>query len=311
MDRFEDLQAFVTVVEAGSFTAAAERIDSNKSVISRRVSALEERLGVQLLRRTTRTLNLTDTGRSFYERSTRILSDLDEAESAVAQEHGELRGQLRVALPLSFGIRHMGDPIAKFNRQHPQIRFDLDLSDRRVDIVQEGIDVAIRIGRLRDSSLIARRLFESRTVVCASPAYLQAYGTPETPQSLSDRPCMVYSNLDDAYHWTYREHSGEEKRVRLNSIMEANSGDMLQKVAIGGLGIVLQPMFIAHEAIGRGELTPILANYRWPVTTAYAIYPPARHLSFRVRAFIDFLVEYFDGIPNWDVECQREARLLS
>lgn len=302
MDRFEDLQAFVAVVEAGSFTAAAERLDASKSVLSRRVSALEERLGVQLLRRTTRTLNTTDTGRSFFERSARILSDLDEAESAVAQEHGELHGQLRVALPLSFGIHHMGRPIAEFNRQHPRIRFDLDLSDRRVDLIQEGIDVGIRIGKLRDSSMIARRLFESHTVICASPAYLKEHGTPKTPETLSDHRCLVYSNLADADHWTYREGNGEEKTIKLNHVMAANSGDMLRKIAASGLGIIMQPMFIAHEAIKRGELMPILANYQWPVAPAYAIYPPTRHLSYRVRAFIDFLAEYFDGTPYWNLD---------
>ena len=303
MDKFEDLQAFVTVVEAGSFTAAAERMDGNKSVISRRISALEKRLGVQLLRRTTRTLNLTDTGRSFYERSARILSDLDEAESAVAQEHGELQGQLRVALPLSFGIRHMGEPVAEFNRLHPGIRFDLDLSDRRIDIVREGIDVGIRIGTLRDSSMIARKLFESRTVVCASPEYLKKHGTPATPLDLQEHRCMVYSLLDDADRWSYRGEDGEEKSVRLKSVMAANNGELLREVATGGLGIIMQPMFIAHEAIKRGELTPILAKYEWPIATAYAIYPPTRHLSYRVRAFIDHLVEYFDGTPYWDRDC--------
>lgn len=305
MDKFEDLQAFVAVVETGSFTAAAERLGGSKSVLSRRVSGLEERLGVQLLRRTTRTLNITDTGRSFYERSARILSDLDEAESAVAQEHGELHGQLRVALPLSFGVHHMGKPIAEFSQLHPRIRFDLDLSDRRVDLVQEGIDVGVRIGNLRDSSLIARRLFESRTVICASPAYLREHGTPETAESLSDHRCLVYSNLENADYWIYRKDDGKGKSVRLNSVMAANSGDMLRKIAIDGLGIIMQPMFIAHESIKRGDLVPILANYRWPVATAYAIYPPTRHLSYRVRAFIDFLVEYFEGTPYWDRDCRE------
>lgn len=305
MDKFEDLQAFVAVVEAGSFTAAAERLDGNKSVLSRRVSALEERLGVQLLRRTTRTLNLTDTGQSFYERAARILCDLDEAESAVAQEHGKLQGKLRVALPLSFGIHHMCTPIVEFSRQHPQIHFDLDLSDRRVDIVQEGIDVGIRIGDLADSSLIARKLFESKTVVCASPAYLQEHGIPQRPEDLGEHQCLVYSNLDDANRWTYRDEKGKNIQVRLNSTMAANSGDMLKKMAAGNLGIVSQPTFIAHEAIKRGELTPILANYQWPVAVAYAIYPPTRHLSYRVRTFIDFLVDYFDGTPYWDRDCSE------
>ena len=156
MDKFEDLQAFVAVVEAGTFTAAADRLNIAKSAVSRRVSALEERLGVQLLRRTTRVLNLTETGQSFYEHSARILADLDEAEAAVQQEHGELSGTLRVALPLSFGVRHMCKPIAAFTPRHPRLKFVLDLNDRRIDLFEEGVDVAVRIGHLRVSSLIAR-----------------------------------------------------------------------------------------------------------------------------------------------------------
>ena len=309
MDRFEDLQAFVAVVDTGSFTAAADRLDGNKSAISRRISALGERLGVQLLRRTTRTLNLTDTGRSFYERSVQILADLDEAESAVAQQHGELRGRLRVSLPLSFGIRHMGSPIAAFNREHPQVSFDLELSDRRVDLLQEGMDLAIRIGALADSSLIARRLFESRIIACASPAYLEAHGAPASPEDLSDHTCLIYSYVDDIGAWTWRDADGERRIVRVQSAMQANSGDLLCDVAKAGNGIVLQPTFIAHRAVCRGELIPILTDVNWQSVTAYAVYPPARHLSYRVRRFIDFLADYFKGTPYWDTDCEKVATL--
>ena len=304
MDRFEDLQAFVAVVEAGSFTAAAERLDIAKSAVSRRVSALEERLGVQLLRRTTRVLNLTDTGRSFYEHSARILADLEEAEAAVQQEHGELRGTLRVALPLSFGVRHMCKPIAAFSKLHPRLRFDLNLSDRRIDLLEEGIDVALRIGHLRDSSLIARRLFDVRHTVCASPAYITQHGEPQTPEELADHACLVYTNLPDPGRWTWQDADGETRQVEVNVVMRAGSGDFLANAAAHGLGIVIQPSFIAAESIRRGNLVPILSDYDWPVTPAYALYPPARHLSYRVRAFIDFLVERFAGTPQWDRDCE-------
>ena len=221
MDKFEDLQAFVAVVEAGSFTAAAERLDAAKSAVSRRVSALEERLGVQLLRRTTRTLNLTDTGRSFYEHSARILADLDEAESAVQHEHGELRGTLRIALPMSFGVRHMCKPIAAFSRLHPQIRFDLNLNDRRVDLLEEGLDLAIRIGHLKDSSLIARKLFDANTVVCASPHYLKTHGTPESPEDLRNHDCLVYSNLADPDTWQWTNKDGSKRKVAVKLMPRA------------------------------------------------------------------------------------------
>ena len=307
MDRFEDLQAFVAVVEAGSFTAAAERLDAAKSAISRRVSALEERLGAQLLRRTTRRINLTETGRSFYERSARILADLDEAESAVAQEHGELRGTLRVALPLSFGIRHMCEPVAQFSRRHPRVEFDLDLNDRRIDLIEEGVDLAVRIGRLADSSLIARRLFESRTVICGSAQYFEKHGMPKTPDDLRDHQCLVYGNLSDPSKWVCRDADGKRIGVDVTPSMTATSGDFLCAAAANGLGITMQPTFIAGEAISRGELVPILTNYRWPVTPAWAVYPPTRHLSYRVREFIEFLAAYFEGTPSWDEDCGPEC----
>jgi DNA-binding transcriptional LysR family regulator len=307
MDKFENLQAFVTVVEAGSFTAAAERLDTAKSAISRRVSALEERLGVQLLRRTTRTLNLTDTGRSFYEQSARILADLEEAESAAQQDHGELRGTLRVALPMSFGVRHMCKPIAAFCRRHPRIHFDLDLNDRRVDLIEEGVDLAVRIGHLQDSSLIARKLFDVHMVVCASPQYLAAHGEPRSPVELRDHDCLVYSNLPEPETWRWQEPDGSRQRVDLNPVMRASSGDFLANAAAHGLGIVIQPTFLAAEAIRRGNLVPVLEHVQWPASPAYAVYPPTRHLSYRVRAFIDFLAERFAGVPQWDRDCASVA----
>jgi len=305
MHRFVELECLVAVVEAGSFTAAADRLGIGKSVVSRRVAALEERLGVQLLARTTRRLSLTDSGRSFYEHCARILADLEEAESAVAQLHGDLRGRLRVALPLSFGLRHMADPIAEFGRRHPKISFDLDLNDRRVDLVEEGMDLAVRIGRLPDSTLIARKLFDARTVVCASPGYLEAHGVPETPEDLRDHVCLVYSNLSDPYRWVYTGADGTRHSVDIRHRMTISSGDFLCEAASRDLGIVLQPTFIAHERVRSGRLVPILTDYRWPVTPAYAVYPPTRHLSYRVREFIDFLVGHFAGTPAWDRDCEK------
>lgn len=307
MHRFEELETFVAIVEAGSITAAAERLGAAKSAVSRRLAALEERLGVQLFTRTTRRMTLTDTGRSFYARSARILADLEEAESAVAQAHGELRGRLRVALPLSFGLHHMCEPIAEFGRRHPQVSFDLDLNDRRIDLVEEGMDLAVRIGRLRDSSLIARKLFDARTVVCAGPGYLERHGTPRRPDELQDHTGLVYSNLPDPDHWAWTEPDGTRRRVPIRSRMTVNSGDFLCNAAACNMGVVMQPTFIAHEAIRRGDLAPILADVRWPVTPAYAVYPPTRHLSYRVREFIDYLAEVFSGTPSWDRECDEQA----
>lgn len=304
MNKLEDIQAFITVVESGSFTTAAERLNTAKSAISRRISGLEANLGVQLLHRTTRAMNLTETGRSFYEHSARILADLEEAEAAAQQAHGELRGTLRLALPLSFGVRHMCGPIATFSKQHPNVGFDLDLNDRRVDLIEDNFDLAIRIGNLSDSSLIARKLFDVRAVVCASPHYLSMHGAPGTPEDLRDHQCLVYSNLSDPGHWSYVDKEGNRASTAVNVSMSASSGDFLANASAHGMGIVIQPTFIASQAIRGGNLVPVLTDYEWPLTTAYAVYPPTRHLSYRVRAFIDFLVEKFSGTPQWDRDCE-------
>ncbi len=300
MNRFDDLEAFVAVVETGSFTQAAERLGLAKSAVSRRVSALESRLGVELLRRTTRRLDLTDTGLGFYERGARLLADLEEAEAAAAQSHGELRGKLKVALPVSFGVRHMCAPIAEFTRSHPELYFELDLNDRRVDLLEEGADLALRIGRLEDSSLIARRLFDARTAVVASPGYLERHGVPAEPADLTKHRCLVYSNLPEPRRWVCRDTDGEAVAVTVTPAMSASNGDLLARMALEGQGIAIQPTFIVGDAIAEGRLVSLFGRYSWPVTPAYAVYPPTRHLSFRVRAFIDFLAEYFAGTPAWD-----------
>ncbi len=298
------MTAFVAVAEAGSFTAAADRLDVAKSAVSRRISALETRLGVQLIRRTTRRLSLTESGLAFYERSQRILADLDEAESAITEAHGTLSGQLRVAIPLSFGLRHMAEPIAAFSREHPQVEFELDVNDRRVDLIEEGMDLAVRIGHLKDSSLIARKLFDVRTAVLASPDYLERNGTPERPEDLADHKCLVYTNVAEPRRWAWTEPDGERRAVTVGKGMFASNGDFLCEAATAGLGIVIQPTFISHEALRDGRLVPILQDYGWPVTPGFAVYPPTRHLSARVRQFIDHLASYFDGVAPWEEDCR-------
>lgn len=301
MARLEDIQAFMRVVEAGSISAAAERLGIAKSAVSRRLSDLERHLGVQLLRRTTRRLNLTDTGRSFYERCQRILADLEEAEAAVSEAHGTLRGRLRVAAPLSFGLCHLGQAITEFMRLHPRVQFDLDFNDRQVDLLAEDIDVAIRISRqLEDSSLIARRLWTSRAVLCASPAYLRAHGAPTTPEELALHQGLVYGNTTDPTLWIFHDAAGREYRARVQERLRSNNGDFLHQAAVAGEGVLLSPSFIVHDSLRRGDLVPLLPGYAFSELHAYALYPPTRHLSQRVRAFVEFLAERYAGVPYWD-----------
>ncbi len=300
MDRFADMQMFVKVVESASISGAAERLDVAKSAVSRRLAELESRLGVQLFQRTTRRLNLTDSGRSFYERCLRILADLDEAEQSVSQQHGALSGKLRVALPLSFGLLHLVPLINAFAQEHPELEFDLDFNDRQIDLMQEGFDVAVRIATLADSSLIARRISVVRHMVCASPAYLAQHGTPKTPQELANHACLGYSNLATPDIWAYTDAKKIAGRVKVPLKLRANNGDFLCRAAIAGQGIILQPTFYMADAICRGDLLPILRNIQWPEVNAYAVYPPTRHLSTRVRAFVDYLAAQLSGEPDWD-----------
>jgi DNA-binding transcriptional LysR family regulator len=300
MDRFADMQMVVSVVEAGSISAAAERLNLAKSAVSRRLAELEARLGVSLIHRTTRRLNLTDSGRAYYARCVAILADLEEAEAAVSQAHGALKGTLKVALPLAFGLLHLAPLIQAFMTRHPDVRFELDFNDRQIDLMQEGFDLAIRIATLEDSSLIARRLAPIRHVVCASPAYLARHGTPHAASDLAQHACLAYSNVRDPGLWSFHGPGGESGQVRVPVRLAASSGEFLMRAAIAGEGLVLLPSFYVHEALRAGRLLPLLADHVWPELAAYAVYPPTRHLSSRVRAFIDFLAERLAGDPYWD-----------
>ncbi len=300
MDRFENMDTFIRVVEAGSISGAADRIGIAKSAVSRRLKELEEHLGVELFHRTTRRMNLTETGRAFYHQSVRILEDLREAELATSQAHYELKGGLKVALPLSFGLMHVGPAINEFLKAHPQIEFDLDFNDREVDLMQEGFDLAIRIANLPDSSLIARRLAPIQTVVCASPTYLERMGTPHLPDELTEHQCLVYSLIRDFEHWYLSDADGNTIKTKMRPYLKASTGEFLRDAAVNGQGIILVPSFIVYEELERGALVPVLKNYQPPRIDAYAIYPPTRHLSQRVRTFVDFLVERFAGVPYWD-----------
>ena len=302
MDRFNEMQAFVMVANAGSITRAAERLEVAKSVISRRLTDLESRLDVQLFQRTTRRLHLTDSGRSFYAHAHRVLSDLEEAERAVASEHGALKGKIRAALPHSFGTLHLVPAIDEFMRVNPGIEFDVDLNDRQVDLLQEGFDLAVRISKLDDSSLIARRLAPIRRVTCASPAYLKKHGVPKDPTELSSHIGLGYSNVAEPDVWSYRDLDGSARTVKIPLRATANNGVFLEQLAIAGHGIISGPTFYVYDAVKRGKLRVILDDFFWPDLNAYALYPHTRHLSTRVRAFIDFLIARFAGEPYWDRE---------
>lgn len=300
MDRYENMNTFVRVVETGSISAAADRMDVAKSVVSRRLKELETHLGVELFHRTTRQMNLTDSGRGFYQQAVRILADVLEAELATSQSHGALKGALKVAVPLSFGLMHLGSAINEFLQQHPDIEFDLDFNDRQVDLLAEGFDLAIRIASLTDSSLIARRLAPIQTILCASPDYLERNGIPHELEALRQHRCLAYNLTNPIEQWQVYDAGGQLIKISTRPYLKAGNGEFLRDAAIAGLGIVLIPTFIVYKEIERGALVPLLTDYHCPPLSAYAIYPQTRHLSQRVRAFVDFMVKRFEGLPYWD-----------
>jgi DNA-binding transcriptional LysR family regulator len=297
MDRFAHMQIFVAVVETGSITAAAERLDLAKSAVSRRLVELETHLGVSLIQRTTRRLNLTESGRAYYERCVAILADVEDAEAEVSQAHGALRGRLKAALPQAFGLLHLAPLIQIFMKRHPDVHLELDFNDRQVDLMQEGFDLAIRIATLADSSLIARRLTAVPHLVGASPGYLARRGTPRTATDLAHHDCLVYSNVRDPDLWSHHDPAGHAGQVRVAVRLAASSGEFLLQAALAGEGLVLLPVFYVHAALRSGQLVQVLSDHRWPEPAAYAVYPPTRHLSARARAFIDFLAGNLDFPP--------------
>lgn len=306
MDRFEDLRTFVMVSDLRSVTRAAEQLGRAPSAVSRRVKDLEARLSTQLLIRTTRQITLTSAGERFHARAQRILTDLEEAEECANLDSQALSGELRLSAPLSFGIRHLGPLLSEFMVLNPALRIDIEFDDRVVELISNRMDLALRIGKLADSSLKSRRLAPIRSVVAASPDYLQTHGTPETPLELEQHAALCYSNPASPGIWNWRRRAIESSdevqtgAVQMSARMLANNGDALVEAAINGLGVTKQPTFLLNSAIEAGQLVPILQNHEWDEIALFAVYPDTRFLPSRTRAFIDHLINRFGEHPPWD-----------
>jgi len=292
MNKFEELEAFVAVVDRHGFSNAADKLGVAKSILSRRVSDLEKRLGVQLMRRTTRKQSLTDAGRHFYQRAINLLADLNDAEQMVSDAQARLSGKIKLAAPLGIGIGQLSRPISDFMQLHTDVEIALELDDRNVDLVGEGFDLAVRVGQLQDSSLIARKLAEVHFATCASPDYLAKYGEPKHPSELSAHQVLHYSNVQVGDQWFYYQ-SGKRVTPRMKYRLSANNGELLARAASHGLGICAGPLFYLQEYIERGELIPILKDFPRDAAGMYAIYPPGRLVSRRVKLLSDYLLEYF------------------
>ncbi len=307
MNRFAELEAFVHIARAGSISGAAEQLNVAKSAASRRLSELEARLGVQLFNRTTRRVSLTDAGAGFLRRAIILLDDLAEAEAEASAGQKELIGRLKIAAPLSFGLKHLQPLISNFVRMHPQLNVEVDFSDRRVDLIAEGVDVAVRIGVLTDSSLIARKLCPIRQNVVAAPAYWKKYGIPSHPRDLQGLPCVRYSNLAKPEVINYWGPKGETGAVTPVIKILANNGDFLTDMAADGHGFIVEPSFFLFERIEAGDVVPVLCDFAWSNINLHVVYPPTRQLSARVRAFVDLLVDRFHNNPYWDDRVKAAA----
>jgi len=295
MDRFLEMQTLTAVVDAGSFVIAAETLGVSKAAVSRHIAELERRLGVRLLQRTTRRLSLTEEGLTFVARSRELLAGLDEAEAEVSSRSAAVNGLLRVNAPVTFGIRHLAPLWGPFRELYPQLRLDLTLADRQVDLIEDGYDLAIRIGTLPSSTLVSRRLAGTRMVLCASPAYLQAHGTPSVPADLARHAVIAYSYFASRDDWHFDGPAGPVT-VRTEPCISSNSGDTCRAAALAHQGVILQPTFLVGDDLAAGTLVELMPGYRAGELGIYAIYPSRKYVAPKVRALIDFLVLSFAPI---------------
>jgi DNA-binding transcriptional LysR family regulator len=292
MDRFQEMQAFAAVVDAGSFVGASDALAMSKAAVSRQVAELEARLGVRLLHRTTRKLSLTEEGEVFYARCRELLGSLSEAEAEVTARSGQALGVLKVSAPVSFGLLHLAGLWAGFMAAHPNVSLDVTLSDRMVDLVEEGFDVAVRIARLPSSSLVSRQLSWTRMVLCATPQYLRAHGTPTHPSELAGHQVLAYTLLATGDSWGFEGPEGHVA-VKVSPRMHSNSGDTCRAAALGHQGIILQPTFMIAEDLRAGRLVEVLPQYRSLQLGIYALYPTRKHVLPKVRLLIDYLAQSF------------------
>jgi DNA-binding transcriptional LysR family regulator len=305
LDRFTGMQVFASVAAQGSLSAAARALGMSQTMATKHIAALEVRLGVKLLHRTTRRLTLTEAGRAYLDAVERILGEVDDADAEAAAGAVEVRGTLRLNAPFSFGIREVAPLIPGFLRNHPALTIDLGLNDRQVDLIEEGWDLAVRIGDMVDSSLIARRLAPCHTVICAAPRYLTGKATPRTIADLAHHNCLGYtlSQFTGVGRWLFG--SDRKTSVTVSGSLKANNGDALVAAAVAGEGIVYQPTFLVAREIAAGLLVPIeLDQPGITLDGIFAIYPASRRPPAKVRAFIDFLAKHFGPVPEWDRICQ-------
>jgi DNA-binding transcriptional LysR family regulator len=300
MDRLRAYEMFAAVAAKGSFTRAADALETSPANVTRYVQELEAHLGARLLNRTSRRLSLTESGTALYERVRTILDDAAEAEAVASSAALEARGRLRINAPLSFGLLHLAPLWPAFLARHPGVELSVDLIDRVVDMVEEGYDLAIRISRQGSQASVGRRLAASRNIVCASPDYIARHGAPRTPADLQAHGCVVYTLAAMSDEWRLNDEAGREHAVKVRAVMTTNNGDTARAAALAGVGVIWQPTFLIGDDLRTGRLIPLMPGYRMADIDILAVYPSRRHLSAKVRVMVDFLAEAFRGAPAWD-----------
>ncbi|OAJ53235.1 LysR family transcriptional regulator [Paraburkholderia ginsengiterrae] len=300
MDRLRAFEVFVTVVNRGSFARAADALDTSPANVTRYVNELEAHLGTRLLNRTSRKLSLTEGGETLYARCSTILEDVAETEGLVSTTSIEPRGRLRINAPVTFGILHLAPLWPQFMQKYPDVELEVALIDRVVDIVEEGFDLAIRISRAGTADHAARKLATSRNILCASPDYLGRWEHPQTPADLARHRCIGYSYSATGDEWQLIDSNGKTHAVEVNCHMRTNNGDTARAAALAGQGVIWQPTFMIGDDLRAGRLVRVLPEFRLPDIDVLALYPSRRHVSAKVRAAIDFLVDAFAGVPPWD-----------
>ncbi|MFT7558976.1 MAG: DNA-binding transcriptional LysR family regulator [Flavobacteriales bacterium] len=299
MGQLEDMAMFVRIVDAGGISKAAVQLNIAKSAVSRRLNELEKRLCVQLLSRTTRKSSLTEAGAMYYQRALNVIDEVSTLNEQTSGVKSCLEGTLKITAPLSFGLLHLSSLIDEYAKEHNKLNLQLDFSDRHIDLVEEGYELAIRIGTLQDSSLQAKRLTPIRHVLCASPEYLRQHGRPKNPSEITDHDFLQYG-LGEQSTLQLTDAHGVKHSISIQSKMRANNGDFLLDMAKKGHGIAFLPKFIVYKDLANGELEPLLKEYQLPEFTAYAVYPKNRFLSQRCRLLIDYIAERFGDNPYWD-----------
>ena len=300
MDRFTSVAVFVAAMDEGSLVAAGRRFGLSASMAGKHVSALEAELKVRLIHRSTRSLSFTDAGRAYYARCKRILEEFDDANREASDASSTVRGTLRIAAPMTFGALHMGDLVAVYLQDHARLNIEVSLDDRFVDLQNAGIDLAIRIGQLPDSDLVARRLAPCRMVICAAPVFLKREGNPKTIDALRSLPRLAFSETSSVREWTLIDKQNREHLIDGPLRMQANNMEMLLAAALAGVGVAYGPTFVFGPHIKTGKLVRLLPEYRTAELSINAVYPTARYVPSKVRLFIDYLVEAFKDEPRWD-----------